>query len=307
MLEDSLSADLATILVVEDCAPNIRLLAEVLQPEYRITFATNGQDALERLREQVPDMVLLDVMLPDMDGYEICRRIKNAPETQDVPVIFLTAMRMEEHETRGLELGAVDYICKPYSPGVVRARVKAHMDLKRHRDALRELALADGLTGIANRRRFDEFLAMEWGRAIRESAPISLMLIDIDHFKPLNDELSHAAGDDCLRRVARILESCVRRPADLIARYGGDEFAAVLPKTAGLGALRIGEVMRERVAGEAIAHGHSPVAGHVTVSVGIASTTPERHARVPLLLETADKALYEAKRGGRNAVHGIEL
>jgi diguanylate cyclase (GGDEF)-like protein len=240
--------------------------------------------------------------MPDMDGYEVCRRLKAHPRTRNVPVIFITALNEESDETHGLEVGAIDYISKPISAPIVKARVRNHLELKRYRDILENLSTLDGLTGIANRRRLDECLTQEWLRGRRNQSPLSVCLLDIDFFKRFNDRYGHAAGDDCLRRVALALASVTRRAADLVARYGGEEFVCVLPDTDAAGAALLADRCRAAVAALAIPHVESNAAKHVTVSGGVATETPTDESSPAHLLEAADRLLYQAKHAGRNRI-----
>src|SRR5260221_9038725 len=208
-------------------------MAEALNDEYEIFFATSGAKALEIAAASGIELVLLDVVMPELDGFEICRRLKGDERTSSIPVIFVTAREETSDEARGFDVGAVDYITKPIRPPVVRARVRMQLELKRARDLLERLALLDPLTGIANRRRFDAALEEEWRRASRTGTWFSLALIDVDDFKAFNDAYGHARGDDCLRLVAQALSSVARRPGDLAARYGGEEFVIILPQTDG--------------------------------------------------------------------------
>jgi diguanylate cyclase (GGDEF)-like protein len=240
--------------------------------------------------------------MPDMDGYEVCRRLKADKRTRNIPVIFITTMGQEEDETKGFEAGAVDYIIKPFSKAIVKARVSTHLELKRNRDIFQTLSSLDGLTGIPNRRRFDETLDMEWRLAMRESVWLSLIMIDIDYFKKFNDEYLHLAGDECLRRVARTLSESVRRPMDIVARYGGEEFAAILPRTNREGAKQVAETMRNNVCSLNIPHIRSLVNHVVTISLGTATVIPSASLSPDVLIKTADKALFEAKEQGRNRV-----
>ena len=290
------------ILIVDDAPINIQVLNEALQRDYHTFFATSGRDALRIAAEVVPDLVLLDVMMPEMDGYEVCRAMKANAELRDIPVVFVTAMSQQEDETVGLELGAVDYITKPFNPVIVRLRVRNQLELKRQRDMLARLSLLDGLTGIPNRRAFDDYYQREWKRALRCKRELSILLVDIDYFKGYNDAYGHLAGDDCLRRLSVGLSASLSRPADFMARYGGEEFIGVLPETDCCGALVIAEEMRCKVEALGIPHVSSPLSQLVTVSVGVASMVPERGVDAAELISIADKALYRAKSEGRNRV-----
>ena len=297
------SQELRSVLIVDDVPVNIQVLAEALRADYRVRIAANGPKALAiAASDDPPDIILLDVMMPEMDGYEVCRRLKNVPETKDIPVIFVTAKSSSEDEALGLNLGAVDYITKPFSIPVVKARVRTQVQLKARTEMLERLAMVDGLTGIANRRSFDQSLEHEWKRASRNALPVSVVMIDIDHFKPYNDTYGHGAGDICLQQVAEALRSVTQRPGDLVARYGGEEFAALLPETDVDGAEMIASAMREAVSNLKLPHEHSPVADHITVSLGHATCFNEFDASPRKLVDAADDALYKAKESGRNRV-----
>jgi diguanylate cyclase (GGDEF)-like protein len=290
------------VLIVDDTPTNIQVLAEALRADYRVKVAGSGKMALEIIRQGLPDLILLDVMMPDMDGYEVCRSLKNDPLTQNIPVIFVTARTDTEDEAFGLQLGAVDYIAKPFRLPIVLARVRNHVDLKLKTDLLESHALLDGLTSIPNRRRFDQSLETEWKRAQRSGLPLSVIMFDIDHFKAYNDCLGHRAGDDCLTKVAALLADSVERPGDLVARYGGEEFVALLPETDKVGVMRIAERCRAHVAAQQIPHPASATANWVTVSVGVATLLPHAGEIPANLLEQADACLYQAKAAGRNRV-----
>ncbi len=294
------------ILIVDDAPENIRVLAQALKGEYKITFSTDGQHALQTaMSDEPPDLILLDIMMPEMDGYEVCRRLKSDFRTKNIPVIFITAMNQEEDETKGLEIGAVDYITKPFSMAIVKARVRTHLELKRHRDMLENLSSLDGLTGIPNRRRFDEMLDTEWRHCLRENVFLSLIMMDIDYFKNFNDNQGHQAGDDCLKKVAITLASSVRRPMDFVARYGGEEFVAILPKTDADGILVVAENIRRNIESLQIPHSHSPASAYVTVSLGGAAVIPTMQMSSDILVKAADDALFQAKREGRNCIRTI--
>ena len=295
------------ILIVDDTPANIRVLAESLRNAYRIRVATSGKEALDLIAHLgPPDLMLLDVMMPEMDGYEVCRRIKADPATRNVPVIFVTARSDAADEEFGLKLGAADYIIKPFHLPIVTARVHNHIQLKKKTDLLESLAMLDGLTGIPNRRRFDQALEEEWLRARRDGTPIAAILIDIDHFKEYNDHSGHTAGDLCLMKVADALANAVNRPGDLVARYGGEEFVALLPDTNENGAREVAERFRNAIESLALPHPQSGVSNYVTVSVGFASALPHESSDAAALLALADRRLYQAKKQGRNRIGGPE-
>jgi len=292
-----------TVLIVDDSPTNIGVLNHALAADYRILFATRGQEALDLAATQKPDLILLDITMPDMDGYQVCARLKEAPATRGIPVIFVTARDQARDEEIGLEVGAVDYLTKPIRPTIVRLRVRNHLELKWHRDRLEHLSMMDGLTGIANRRHFDTRFEQDWQRGQSATLPLSLVLIDLDHFKLYNDLLGHMAGDDCLRRVSALLaETCGDHPTALVARYGGEEFACLLPDTDLAAARRISVGINDRLRAAAIPHQGSTTAGRVTVSQGIATRIPTPYEPRGVLLEAADRALYRAKAAGRNRI-----
>jgi diguanylate cyclase (GGDEF)-like protein len=283
---------------------NVKILGEALRPSYDIVVATNGRKALEIAQTQRPDLILLDIMMPELDGYAVCRLLKEDDRTKNIPVIFITAKDQTDDELRGLEMGAVDYITKPFQVTIVKARVRTQLDLKRKYDLLESMVSLDGLTEIPNRRRFDEVLEQEWRRMQRAGQSLAALMIDIDYFKNYNDAYGHAAGDACLKAVARALSQSLHRPADLMARYGGEEFAAILPETNAAGALALGEKLRLNVENLRIPHEHSSAAAYVTISVGSASALPAGGGPASALVEAADAMLYKAKQAGRNQVAG---
>ena len=296
------------LLVVDDQPINIQVLYQAFCADHQVIMATGGEQALALCTAQQPDLVLLDVVMPGMDGHEVCRRLKADKATSDIPVIFVTAHNDEAAETLGLELGAVDFIPKPINPKIVRARVRTHLTLKAQSDVLRQWVYIDGLTGVFNRRHFDERLAAEWARAARAGAALSVVLLDVDFFKRYNDRYSHQAGDDCLRRVATALKTALRRPADLAARYGGEEFACLLPDTALPGAMVVAQQLGMAVQSLQIEHADSAAAAVVTVSLGVCSVTAGCiGASASALLREADAQLYIAKSSGRNQAGGAEL
>ncbi len=297
------------LLIVDDTHSDIMILKDLFASYCRTCFAGNGEEALESaVSDDPPHLIILDVILPDMDGYEVCRRLKADSRTRDIPVIFITVKDQHEDEIHGLELGAVDYITKPFFLPVVSARVKTHLELKRHRDILERLSSLDGLTGVPNRRSFDDYYFQEWKNAIREGTFISMIMIDIDHFKAYNDNYGHTRGDECLKEVAKGLAASLRRPKDFAARYGGEEFAVILPGTDQEGALHIAEILKDKITSMNIPHDYSPVAAHITISLGVATHYhPSMNAPPDALREASDRALYQAKRAGRDRIKSIDM
>jgi diguanylate cyclase (GGDEF)-like protein len=293
----------STILIVDDNPLNIHVLAQPLFKEYEVKIATDGPSALTILdQDNKIDLILLDIMMPEMDGYEVCRRIKNNPSIQDIPVIFVSAKGEVKDQQHGFNLGAVDYITKPFEIPLVLARIHVHLRLKNKSEKLEKLALVDALTDIPNRRSLDNSVEREFKRGKRYKKTISLLMIDVDHFKAFNDHYGHGAGDKCLRKIAQTLESCIKRPGDMVGRYGGEEFMVVLPDCIHSGAVTIAEEMRQKIAMLNIPHEYSSVADHVTVSIGVKSKRCESEITSQEIMNKADQMLYLAKEQGRNRV-----
>lgn len=313
------------ILLVDDDVGSIQLMARILSGLGRIRFAMNGADALRLAREQAPDLMLLDTEMPGLSGFETCRELKANPALAETPVIFVTSHSEPSFEVSGFELGAADFIAKPVSAPLLLARVKTQLRVKHMADELRRIATIDPLTSVANRRRFDESLEREWRRGQRTNDALSLLMIDVDHFKLFNDRYGHLVGDRCLCAIAQALVRSSGRPGDLVARYGGEEFAVLLPQTPRGGAEHVARAILEALQSLDIAHDASPTAPHVTVSVGIGCydedsdcwrpTGVERRAGDGLrsgrsavdLVNAADKALYAAKRAGRDRAWVLDL
>ena len=290
------------LLVVDDQPINIQVMYRCFAGDYQVFMATNGEQALGICSSNPPDLILLDVVMPGLDGFEVCKRLKADESTRHIPVIFVTAHTDPAQETHGLSLGAVDFIAKPINPDVVRARVKTHLTLKFQSDLLRQLVFLDGLTGVFNRRYFDQQMSTEWARSARNNTPLSLILLDVDFFKLFNDRYGHQAGDDALRVVASALKSCLRRPADLVARYGGEEFACVLPETSYEDALVIANELETKIRSLAIPHQSSTADSVLTISIGLATRISNVDADVTGLIGMADNLLYKAKHTGRARV-----
>jgi diguanylate cyclase (GGDEF)-like protein len=295
-----------TVLIVDDSPSNIKLLHTVLGFDHHVIFAVSGQEGLDLAFSHKPDLILLDVNLPDVDGYEVCSQLKANPITKAIPVVFLTAADTEVDEVRGLLAGGTDYITKPFSPAIVQARVNNHLEHKRYRDLLENMAATDGLTGIANRRKLDEYIDLEWRRAIRNKTSMSLIMMDVDAFKEFNDFYGHMAGDTVLAQIALKLTQAARRPADLIARFGGDEFACVLPETNAVGGLFVANRLHEKVNSLKIPHEKSAISRFVTMSFGAATLLPELGMPLADLYKRADELLYQAKHSGSNQVASSE-
>jgi len=292
----------ALVLIVDDEPVNVLLLTQGLRDDYRTRTATDGPSAITIARgADPPNLILLDVMMPGIDGYEVCRQLKSDAATRSIPVIFITSAMDEEAELRGLTAGAVDYIAKPINLRITRARIRSHLRQKQAQDRLAKLSEEDPLTGIANRRRFEDVLAREWRRNLREQEPLTLLMADVDLFKQFNDRYGHCAGDACLKRVAASLALVARRPGDLIARYGGEEFVALLADSTPEGALQAAETMRRSIRELAIPHDASPH-GLVTISCGVATLVPAAHTLPANIIAAADHKLYAAKAAGRDAV-----
>ncbi len=295
--------NLSSILIVDDVPANIHVLAEALRADHHIKVATNGPDALEVAKQlPQPDLILLDAMMPDMDGFEVCLLLKNMQETQHIPVVFVTAKDDAASEERGLSLGAVDYITKPFNLPIVRARVRNYLALKQKTDMLESMAHIDSLTNIPNRRRFNETLDVEWRRCLRAKLPLSLLMIDVDHFKAYNDRFGHGAGDVCLATIAGTLATELVRPADMVARYGGEEFAVILPETDIEGALQTAERLRTAVIVKDFSRAADGENRSATISIGCATILPRDDYNPAGLIDAADKKLYQAKTAGRNRV-----
>jgi len=289
------------ILVVDDAMENIQILHHALRDEHEVLFALDGETALQVALEQQPDLILLDAVMPGMDGYAVCAALRASPRLGDIPVIFVTALSQPEDETRALEAGAVDFISKPFNVAVVRARVRSQLTIKRQADAMRELSMTDGLTGVANRRSFNDTIDAEWRRCARAGMPLSVIMIDIDHFKLYNDHYGHQAGDQCLQQISAAMKRCAARPQDLLARYGGEEFILLLPQEGPDGTEVVAQRILDEVRKLALPHAASPTAPQVSISMGLATAMPPIDSTDPsALIRAADANLYRAKQTGRN-------
>lgn len=291
------------LLVVDDEAANLEVVAAVLSgQDYRVHVARSGQQALDTAEQIHPDLILLDLMMPGIDGLQTCRQLKQIPALRDVPVIFLTAMDDEEHTIQGFEAGAVDYVTKPFNPRILLARVATHLKLLQNSRELAAIAQRDGLTGIGNRRAFDQRMDSEWRRCHRSHAGLGLLMLDVDYFKPYNDSYGHLQGDQALKQVADIIANAVCRAADFPARYGGEEFAILSADSDRESLQQLADKIRHQVHAAAIPHRSSGIADTLTVSIGGAwrLAAPDQHPDT--LIKAADQQLYLAKEQGRNRV-----
>lgn len=321
-------SDQAIILIVDDSPTTVEVLCGSLnEAGFVVLTAEDGERAIETARTVRPDVILLDIIMPGMDGFETCRRLKLNEATQNIPVIFMTALSQTAVVVKGFQLGAVDYITKPMQQEIVLARINTHLTIQKLQRSLQiqnaklqreieqrqraeaalqtanqelqRLATLDSLTQIANRRRFDEFLDKAWRISAREQVPLSLLLCDVDFFKLYNDSQGHQAGDECLHQVAQALQRSVKRPADLVARYGGEEFAVVLPNTHQTGALTVADNIQMIIKELAIAHSQSLISEYITLSIGVSCIIPNHTLSPEALIRAADQALYQAKGTGR--------
>lgn len=298
------------LLIVDDRKENLELMQRRLMREgYRVTVSNSGPDALERVETETFDVILLDWLMPDMNGPEVLAKIRSRFTPNELPVIVVTARHGSETIVDALTQGANDYLAKPLDFPVALARIATQVYLRRVTqqlaDANRQLkqfSYIDGLTAIANRRKFDEYLMAAWRRAQQEGAPVSLILIDVDYFKRYNDALGHEAGDHALMRVAKAVSSSLYRVKDLAARYGGEEFAVILPETELADALNVAERVRSAVMSLEVPHPDSSVMPIVTASLGVAEWRPTAFCEPSALINLADKGLYQAKAAGRNQV-----
>ena len=294
------------LLLIDDDVSFLRVLRGMLQQYSDVRFATDGAAGLQIAHQWLPDLILLDAEMPELSGHEVCNRLKSDSVTQDIPVIFVTGRSSPDEEAAALDLGAADFITKPSTAARVQARVRTQLRLKQATDALRAAAMSDGLTHVANRRAFDERLNLEWRRGLRSGQPLSLLMIDLDHFKRYNDRLGHQAGDEALRAVAHSLLDSIRRPPDLAARYGGEEFAVLLPETSASGAHAVARAIQAAINTLAIEHPDSPSSRYLTLSIGVAASRTAKDAPLlassEALLGAADAALYRAKQGGRGRI-----
>lgn len=307
------------ILIVDDSLLNQEVLRRILAQEfsggetagnqdeaertlYTIATAKSGTEALDMVAQDSPDLVLLDIIMPGISGFEVLARLQESEITKKIPVIIISGLDQEGDEEKGLLLGAVDYVAKPFKKSIVLARIKTHLKIIGQMRIIEQLSYIDTLTNIPNRRNFDNRMATEWGRSIREKTPIGFLMIDVDRFKLFNDNYGHQQGDVALKTVASVIQSTLKRSSDLAARWGGEEFAVLLPNTPIEGVLLIAENIRKNIEAAVVPSigEHPPL--KITISIGATSLIPGVNSSIPEFFEQADQALYTAKESGRNRV-----
>jgi len=288
-----------SILIADDEKMNVDMLGGILSPMYNLLVSRNGTRAVELAKEHTPDLILLDVLMPDMTGFEVIKVLKGDEKTVNIPVIFITGLSSAEDEARGFALGAVDYITKPFNKAVVKARVNTHLRIVDQMRIIKNIGLIDPLTKIANRRGFENRLTVEWSRAIRDQTPLSLLMMDIDMFKKYNDTYGHLQGDIALKKFVEVSVNSLMRDIDFIARWGGEEFVILLPGTYEMGAAQIAERVRGNVEALSIPSDEGDDT-RITVSIGVIAVVPSMETSITDFIKKADKALYAAKEAGRN-------
>jgi diguanylate cyclase (GGDEF)-like protein len=297
-LEDTINN---SILIIDDEQMHQVFLSRILSSEYLIHVAEDGKTGLKLAKEVLPDLILLDIMMPGMNGYDVLAELKKTEETRTIPVIFITGLSSKEDEEKGLAFDAADYISKPFKAEIAKLRVRNQMKFVNQLRTIERLCITDQLTGIQNRRGFFNIGNKEWRRMIREKLPLSVLMLDVDKFKAYNDTYGHPQGDTALREVARVLTGSIERPGDFAARWGGEEFIVLLPDTDIDGALKVAERIRSGVENKIIPRTDGS-STKITVSIGVNTLIPAQDSLIDDFISRADKALYTAKATGRNKV-----
>jgi len=298
-----------SVLIIDDQETEIMILTNILNHEYTVYKALNGKDGIILAEEHKPEVILLDILMVGMDGYDVLSALKESDKTRHIPVIFITALNDDKHEVKGLALGAADYISKPFLPEIVTLRVRNQIKLIEQMRIIEKLSMIDQLTELPNRRNFEDRINSEWGRAVRENLSVSILIIDIDHFKNYNDSHGHQQGDIALKTSAKVFMETLKRPGDFVARWGGEEFIVLLPNTDRKGALEIAEKIRKQIE-DMIIPCPDKSGEKLTVSIGVNSkesvasdiTVEGQCGTIHEFILKADTALYEAKSGGRNKI-----
>lgn len=297
-----------TILVVDDMTTTLLLIHDLLKDTYEVKIAKSGTKALEILESPNDiDLILLDIEMPDINGYDVCKRIKNNETIKNIPIIFITGRTSQEDEEYGLNLGAIDYITKPFNKAIVKLRIKNYLNLKIKNDMLEKLSMYDGLTNIRNRRFFDETFEKTFNEIKRDKKSLAVLMIDIDFFKPYNDNYGHGQGDETLRKVAKALEKTIKRASDFVARYGGEEFVILLKDINKDGVEAVANNLLNAVRELKITHEFSKIENYVTVSIGVSYYNSSSDITKLELLLKADETLYNVKNSGRNNFAILEV
>lgn len=297
-----------TILVVDDMTTTLLLLHDLLKDTYEVKIAKSGTKALEILESPNDiDLILLDIEMPDINGYDVCKRIKNNETIKNIPIIFITGRTSQEDEEYGLNLGAIDYITKPFNKAIVKLRIKNYLNLKIKNDMLEKLSMYDGLTNIRNRRYFDETFEKTFNEIKRDKKSLAVLMIDIDFFKPYNDNYGHGQGDETLRKVAKALEKTIKRASDFVARYGGEEFVILLKDINKDGVEAVANNLLNAVRELKITHEFSKIENYVTISIGASFYNSSSDITKLELLLKADETLYNVKNSGRNNFAILEV
>lgn len=297
-----------TILVVDDMTTTLLLIHDLLKDTYEVKIAKSGTKALEILESPNDiDLILLDIEMPDINGYDVCKRIKNNETIKNIPIIFITGRTSQEDEEYGLNLGAIDYITKPFNKAIVKLRIKNYLDLKIKNDMLEKLSMYDGLTNIRNRRFFDETFEKTFSEIKRDKKSLAVLMIDIDFFKPYNDNYGHGQGDETLRKVAKALEKTIKRASDFVARYGGEEFVILLKDINKDGVEAVANNLLNAVRELKITHEFSKIENYVTISIGASFYNSNSDVTKLELLLKADETLYSVKNSGRNNFAILEV
>ena len=291
-----------SVLIVDDQGQSISLLASILSSGYNLLVVKSGRDAIDTAVKFIPDIILLDVILPDMDGYAVISELKSSETTQDIPVIFITGLGSVEEEEKGLILGAADYIRKPFSPAILKVRLLNQIKTLEQLRTIKRLSMTDQLTGLPNRLSFEENLRLEWRRAEREQTPVSILVIDLYHFKDYNEKHGHRQGDIALRYLAKAFDSTLKRSGDFAARWGGEEFVILLPNTDSVGALDVAEKLR-CCAAELEVPDFNGKPTRVSVSIGINTKEKGQNITMDDFISEADSSLIEAQNKGRNMIY----
>lgn len=297
-----------TILVVDDMTTTLLLIHDLLKDTYEVKIAKSGTKALEILESPNDiDLILLDIEMPDINGYDVCKRIKNNETIKNIPIIFITGRTSQEDEEYGLNLGAIDYITKPFNKAIVKLRIKNYLNLKIKNDMLEKLSMYDGLTNIRNRRFFDETFEKTFNEIKRDKKSLAVLMIDIDFFKPYNDNYGHGQGDETLRKVAKALEKTIKRASDFVARYGGEEFVILLKDIKKDGVEAVANNLLNAVRELKITHEFSKIENYVTISIGASFYNSNSDVTKLELLLKADETLYNVKNSGRNNFAILEV